>query len=308
MAYIVILIILAILFVFRFISGHILKEDKSQILIFFVYLIYALITVNHRLRDGSIYSADAFNLFSYFLLTATYILIGEYICYIYPNKIYRYISLLLYGGIVSSMINQYILCFHSDIRYIYHICLVYLSIIYICFSMFFWIKDFRKMDFDKKMLMLAANVMILSFTVLEIFNLKHIPYAAFCAIGLFIYILCAEYVAIKKIKQRLYDMESIKAEMQVIKQSRNMDSQETVQNNENNKTVLSNMNIQVHGTVEKVFQIMLSDQKATAKDIAMQLDISHYTVKSYQNQIYSQLRVHNREDFNKLLNQNSYNE
>ncbi len=301
MAYIVILIILAILFTFRFISGHILKEDKSQILIFFVYLIYALITINHRLRDGSVYSADAFNLFSYFLLTVTYILIGEYMCYIYPNRIYRYISFLLYGGVIATMINQYVLCFVSDVRYIYYIGLIYLSIVYVCFSMIFWIKDFRKLTPDTRLLMCAANIMILSFTVLEILNLMHIDNVAFCAIGLLVYIISAEYAAIKKIKQRLYDMESIKAEMQAITHPVDV-SQETEDKDTQYLAVSDVISTQMHGTVEKVFQLMLSNQKATAKDIATQLDISHYTVKSYMNQIYSQLGVHSRIEFNELAN------
>ena len=305
MVYIIILITLLILFVFRAISRHILKEDKSQLLIFIVYLIYGLITVNHRLREGSVYSADAFNLLSYFLLTVTYILIGEYMCYIYPNKVYRYISFILYGCIVSTMINQYILCFLSDIHYLYYIGLTYLSAIYVCFSMFFWIKDFRKISYDTKLLMCGTNIMIFSFTVLSILNLMQIDHAAYCAIGILVYIICAEYATIRKIKQRLYDMESIKAEMQVIKQSDNTNNPESNHNKEQNSIVSNNTKLKMHGTVQKVFDIMLSDKQATAKDIASQINVSVNTVKVYMNQIYSQLEVHSRAEFNELANNHS---
>ncbi len=294
MIYTIILVVLLILFLFRLFSGSVLKEDKSQILIFFVYLIYALITINHKFMEGSIYSHDAFNLISYFLLTTTYILIGEYLCCIYPNMHYRYLSLILYGCVVSTMVNQYILCIISNVRHIYYIGLIYLSILYICFSLFFWIKDFRKLSFDTRLLMLSTNIMILSFSVLEIFNLMHIPYVAICSLGLIQYIISAEFVSIKRIKQRLYDMESIQIKAHTIKKPENK--------NKANDSLEINI---MPGTVQKVFDIMVSDNQATAKDIANKLNIKINTSKSYISQIYARLQVHSRTEFNELIERNT---
>ena len=55
------------------------------------------------------------------------------------------------------------------------------------------------------------------------------------------------------------------------------------------------------GTVQRVFDIMSANPQATAKDIASQLDIQISTTKSYISQIYSQLGIHSRAEFNNLM-------
>ena len=164
--------------------------------------------------------------------------------------------------------------------------------------MVFWIKDFRKLSPDTKMLMLATNIMIFSFTVLEYLNLKQNPNVAFCAIGLFIYIICAEYVSVKKVKQRLSDMDNIEEEAL----SGSFSAKTIpVQSDAQTFSKLDTTHQRMPSTVQSIFDLMEQDPNITAKDIAINLNIRVNTAKSYISQIYSRLGVHSRAEFNDLM-------
>ena len=142
MAYIIIIAVLAVLFGLRAVSCFILREDRSQIMMCLVYIIYVLFTINHRFMGGSVHSDNIFNLISYFLLTATYILVGEYIRSIYHNKVYKYVSIGLYAVLIILMINQYVLCALKINGLLFLIGMCEMSVIFVINAAVFLIKDF----------------------------------------------------------------------------------------------------------------------------------------------------------------------
>ena len=306
MAYIIIITILTVLFGLRVFSCIILREDKSQFLMVFVYIVYIMFTFDHRFMGGSIHAAGVFTLVSYFLLTLTYILIGEYIRSIYPNKIYKYISFGLYAVLISLMINQYVFYYISECRSIFTIGMCELSVVYVCISVIFLITDWKRLNWDVHLMMLVTNVMILCLVMILIFNMmdaaKDVYWFAF---GILLYVIAAEYVSIKKITMRLSELNDISKQVEsgivmqknapmITQSSEQIESQHTqVETKEFNKTEYSEW----RGKIKFVFELMLNHEEYSAKDIAIATHLATNTVKVYMNQIYSRLGVHSRDEF-----------
>lgn len=302
MVYIIIVAVLAVLFGLRAVSCFILREDRSQIMMCLVYVIYVLFTINHRFMGGSVHSDSIFNLLSYFLLTATYILVGEYVCSIYHNKAYRYISIGLYTVLVILMINQYVLCALNINGLLFLIGMCEMSVIFVINAAVFLIKDFRKLSTDTRLLIAATDFMVLCLVMILIFNLLDMQRDVYWfASGILLYILTAEYVSVKRIRQRLSDFTDIdhkmksghimsesKHNVEVLEQTSS--PQQTDQSSEEWK-----------GTIKTVFDLMAEDENRTAKNIAFITNLSVNTVKSYMSQIYSHFGVHSREEFHKKI-------
>ncbi len=296
MVYIIILTVLTALFVFRLISCFILREDRSQILMFFVYLVYVLFTVNHRLMTDSAHFNRIFDLMSYFLLTATYILVGEYVRSIYPDKIYKYVSICLYSALFLVMVNQYVLCFFNMNGVFFNIGMCEMSVIYVIVSLSFLLKDFKKLTFDTRLLIAATNFMILCFVMILVFNLLDIKRNVYWfALGILLYVIAAEYVTIKKTAMRLSDLNDI--EQRVHSGNATSGKKSAASKSDiSSDSVDKSIDI-MSSSLQSVFDLMLSDQSITAKDIAIQTNLSLNTVKSYISQIYSRLGVHSRQEF-----------
>ena len=282
MAYIIIIAVLAVLFGLRAVSCFILREDRSQIMMCLVYIIYVLFTINHRFMGGSVHSDNIFNLISYFLLTATYILVGEYVRSIYHNKVYKYVSIGLYSVLIILMINQYVLCALKINGLLFLIGMCEMSVIFVINAAVFLIKDFKKLSTDTRLLIATTDFMVLCLVMILIFNLLDMQRDVYWfAFGILLYILTAEYVSIKRIKQRLSDFNDIDHQMA---SGAVMSKQQSSSDKWN-------------GTLKTVFDLMANDETCTAKDIASNTGLSVNTVKSYMSQIYSHFGVHSRQEF-----------
>ena len=284
MVYIIIVAVLAVLFGLRAVSCFILREDRSQIMMCLVYVIYVLFTINHRFMGGSVHSDSIFNLLSYFLLTATYILVGEYVCSIYHNKAYRYISIGLYTVLVILMINQYVLCALNINGLLFLIGMCEMSVIFVINAAVFLIKDFRKLSTDTRLLIAATDFMVLCLVMILVFNLMDIQHVYWFAFGILLYILTAEYVSVKRIRQRLSDFTDIDKQMK-----------------SGHVMAESEYKEEWKGTIKTVFDLMVENETRTAKNIAFITNLSVNTVKSYMSQIYSHFGVHSREEFHKKI-------
>ena len=285
MVYIIIVAVLAVLFGLRAVSCFILREDRSQIMMCLVYVIYVLFTINHRFMGGSVHSDSIFNLLSYFLLTATYILVGEYVCSIYHNKAYRYISIGLYTVLVILMINQYVLCALNINGLLFLIGMCEMSVIFVVNAAVFLIKDFKKLSTDTRLLIAATDFMVLCLVMILIFNLLDMQRDVYWfASGILLYILTAEYVSVKRIRQRLSDFNDIDKQMK-----------------SGHVMAESEYKEEWKGTLKTVFDLMAEDENRTAKNIAFITNLSVNTVKSYMSQIYSHFGVHSREEFHKKI-------
>ncbi|MBR6200780.1 MAG: hypothetical protein IKQ61_11040 [Spirochaetales bacterium] len=285
MVYIIIVAVLAVLFGLRAVSCFILREDRSQIMMCLVYVIYVLFTINHRFMGGSVHSDSIFNLLSYFLLTATYILVGEYVCSIYHNKAYRYISIGLYTVLVILMINQYVLCALNINGLLFLIGMCEMSVIFVVNAAVFLIKDFKKLSTDTRLLIATTDFMVLCLVMILIFNLMDMRRDVYWfAFGILLYILTAEYVSVKRIRQRLSDFNDIDKQMK-----------------SGHVMAESEYKEEWKGTLKTVFDLMAEDENRTAKNIAFITNLSVNTVKSYMSQIYSHFGVHSREEFHKKI-------
>ncbi|MBP5450403.1 MAG: hypothetical protein J6Y01_09850 [Spirochaetales bacterium] len=282
MAYIIIIAVLAVLFGLRAVSCFILREDRSQIMMCLVYIIYVLFTINHRFMGGSVHSDNIFNLISYFLLTATYILVGEYVRSIYHDKVYKYVSIGLYAVLIILMINQYVLCALKINGLLFLIGMCEMSVIFVINAAVFLIKDFKKLSTDTRLLIATTDFMVLCLVMILIFNLLDMQRDVYWfASGILLYILTAEYVSIKRIKQRLSDFNDIDHQM----------ASGAVMSKQQSSSEKWN------GTLKTVFDLMANDETCTAKDIASNTGLSVNTVKSYMSQIYSHFGVHSRQEF-----------
>lgn len=303
MIYGIIISVLAVLFGLRAFSCIILREDRSQIMMCLVYVIYMLFTVNHRFLGGSVYSDNGFNFISYFLLTANYILVGEYIRSIYHNKVYTYIMIGLYAALIILMINQYVLCFFDMNGLFFLTGMCEMSVIFVIVGVVFLIKDFKKLSSDIRLLIVVTDFMVLCLVMILVFNLLDMKRDVYWfALGILLYIVSAEYVSMKRIRRRLSDFAEIDHQMQYgiapePKQnaasgiSQNISGQENVQQNTE----------ELKGTLQTVFNLMISDENQTAKSIAYETDLSVNTVKSYMSQIYSHFGVHSRAEFHQKI-------
>ena len=234
---------------------------------------------------GSVHSDSIFNLLSYFLLTATYILVGEYVCSIYHNKAYRYISIGLYTVLVILMINQYVLCALDISGLLFLIGMCEMSVIFVINAAVFLIKDFKKLSTDTRLLIAATDFMVLCLVMILIFNLLDMQRDVYWfASGILLYILTAEYVSVKRIRQRLSDFNDIDKQMK-----------------SGHVMAESEYKEEWKGTLKTVFDLMAEDENRTAKNIAFITNLSVNTVKSYMSQIYSHFGVHSREEFHKKI-------
>ena len=282
MAYIIIIAVLAVLFGLRAVSCFILREDRSHIMMCLVYIIYVLFTINHRFMGGSVHSDNIFNLISYFLLTATYILVGEYIRSIYHDKVYKYVSIGLYAVLIILMINQYVLCALKINGLLFLIGMCEMSVIFVINAAVFLIKDFKKLSTDTRLLIATTDFMVLCLVMILIFNLLDMQRDVYWfAFGILLYILTAEYVSVKRIRQRLSDFNDIDHQMK---------SGAVVPEQQSSSEKWK-------GTLKTVFDLMANDETCTAKDIASNTGLSVNTVKSYMSQIYSHFGVHSRQEF-----------
>ena len=200
---VVVIIIMAILLVFHLVFFKLTQDDTNQFIIYGIFVCYALCILLEKGATGIVFINNLPDIVSQALISAALLLGVWYVSNLMDDRIFRRITIfLICADCVIFMMTVLFSLLHILPGFyfpaMFVLCVVSLSV-YIGFLIRCW----SDLPGWYRILLCAMLFMVVCFTMLLLFDVLHIPYAYYWAIGFIVYVAVYEFFSVWKVIEEI---------------------------------------------------------------------------------------------------------
>ena len=276
---VVVIVIMAILLVFHLVFFKLTQDDTNQFIIYGIFVCYSFCILLEKNATNIAFFNNQPELLSHGLISVSLILGVQYVSNLLDNRIFRRMTLTIQITDVVIFIITAVLFFAKSKIEFFFAAMFVLCVISLAIYAVFLILCWSELPPWYRMLLCAMLFMVFCFTMLLLFDVLHIRYAYYWAIGFIVYVVVYEIFSVWKVVE---DMTLF----------RRMSQSAAVQNVQPDEIHFTNAELKIltamgHGDIE-------------SKAIAMSLDKSAATIDTQIRTLLKKTHLSSRLDLAKL--------